>query len=63
MLIYNSITEKPKFDKDLLGPCKEVRIKAGEPINIELPIAGAPIPDVTWQKDGNKAPNKINGYI
>lgn len=45
--------EKPKFDKSLLEGLKEIRIKAGEPIEIELPITGAPKPEVTWVKDGN----------
>lgn len=45
--------EKPKFDKSLLENLKEIRVKAGEPIDIELPITGAPKPEVTWTKDGN----------
>jgi hypothetical protein len=49
--------EKPKFDRDCLiglnSGVKEIRIKAGEPIEIELPIAGAPTPTVAWIKDNN----------
>lgn len=48
--------EKPKFDKSLLDSLKEIRVKAGEPIDIELPITGAPKPEVTWIKDANKKP-------
>lgn len=56
--------EKPKFDRDgLFGPIKEIRIKAGEPIDIELPIVGAPTPEVAWIKDGAAKPleNNANG--
>ncbi|KAI3379405.1 hypothetical protein SNEBB_010472 [Seison nebaliae] len=43
--------EKPFFiDPGLFG--KELRVKAGEPIDIELPIDGSPIPEVEWFKDG-----------
>jgi len=31
---------------------KELRVKAGEPITINLPINGSPTPVVTWTKDG-----------
>jgi hypothetical protein len=56
--------EKPKFDREnLLGPAKEIRIKAGEPIDIELAINGAPQPEVIWTKDGSNKPltNGANG--
>ncbi|CAF4579023.1 unnamed protein product [Rotaria sp. Silwood1] len=47
--------EKPSFDlSGLHGPLgkKEIRVKAGEPLTIDLPINGSPIPTVTWTKDG-----------
>lgn len=56
--------EKPKFDRSsLFGQAKELRIKAGEPIDIELPIVGAPVPEVSWLKDGVTTPlhNNQNG--
>ncbi|CAF0846330.1 unnamed protein product [Brachionus calyciflorus] len=56
--------EKPKFDRSVLfGQTKEIRIKAGEPIDIELPIVGAPVPEVSWFKDNAPTPlhNNQNG--
>jgi len=47
--------EKPSFDlSGLLGGLgkKEIRVKAGEPITIDLPINGSPTPKITWTKDG-----------
>lgn len=47
--------EKPSFDlSGLFGPLgkKELRVKAGEPLTIDLPILGSPTPTVTWTKDG-----------
>ncbi|CAM4765861.1 unnamed protein product [Rotaria magnacalcarata] len=47
--------EKPSFDlSGLLGSLgkKEIRVKAGEPLIINLPIDGSPKPTVTWSKDG-----------
>ena len=44
--------EKPSFDlSGLFGPLgkKEIRIKAGEPLTIDLPIKGSPRPIVTWK--------------
>jgi titin len=55
--------EKPKFDRSgLIGPVKEIKVKAGEELKIELPIVGAPTPEVIWVKDG-KTPikNQTNG--
>ncbi|CAF4189098.1 unnamed protein product [Rotaria sp. Silwood2] len=46
--------EKPSFDlSGLFGPLgkKEIRIKAGEPLTIDLPINGSPTPTITWTKD------------
>jgi titin len=31
---------------------KEIRVRAGEPIKIDVPILGSPMPKITWQKDG-----------
>ena len=47
--------EKPSFDlSGLLGGLgkKELRVKAGEPITIDIPIDGSPTPTITWTKDG-----------
>ena len=47
--------EKPTFDLSGLNGGlgkKEIRIRAGEPLTIDLPINGSPAPTVTWTKDG-----------
>ncbi|XP_021346443.1 twitchin-like isoform X8 [Mizuhopecten yessoensis] len=44
--------EAPKVNLDALYGAKEIRVRAGEPLNIKLGISGAPTPTVTWQKDG-----------
>ncbi len=47
--------EKPSFDlSGLPGGLgkKELRVKAGDPITIDIPIVGSPTPTVTWTKDG-----------
>jgi hypothetical protein len=47
----------------MYGPVKEIKVKAGEPIDILLDILGAPLPEVTWTKDDEKKPlaNNTNG--
>ncbi|XP_069132543.1 twitchin-like isoform X11 [Argopecten irradians] len=44
--------EAPKVNLDALFGAKEIRVRAGEPLNIKMGISGAPTPTVTWQKDG-----------
>ena len=53
------LTEAPKLDiAGALGGQKVIKVKAGDPINVDLPIKGAPAPKVTWQKNGdNVTPN------
>ena len=54
-MIFFAYLEKPSFDlSGLLGGLgkKELRVKAGEPLTIDLPINGSPTPIVTWTKDG-----------
>jgi len=29
----------------------EIRVRAGEPIKIDVPITGSPTPTITWKKD------------
>ena len=53
--IFCHLLEKPSFDlSNLFGPLgkKEIRVKAGEPLTIDLLILGSPTPIVTWTKDG-----------
>jgi len=45
----------PKLDMSALGG-REIRVRAGEPLKIDLPIDGAPTPTVTWTKDGKDLP-------
>jgi len=33
---------------------REIRVRAGDPLKIDVPITGAPTPTVTWQKDGKE---------
>lgn len=44
-------SEKPKLWLDgLIG--RRIKVRAGEPVNIDIPISGAPIPQVSWTKNG-----------
>jgi len=45
------LTAPPKVDLSALGG-REIRVRAGDPLKIDVPISGAPTPTVTWQKDG-----------
>lgn len=42
--------ETPRFELDIDG--KEIRVRAGDPIELALPYAGAPEPEIRWTKDG-----------
>ena len=43
--------EAPKVDlSGLLG--KDIRVRAGEPLTLDVPICGAPTPTCSWDKDG-----------
>lgn len=49
--------EKPKFDRsDIYGPVKEIKLKAGDPINIDLKIDGSPQPAIILTKNGIALP-------
>ncbi len=53
--------EPPKLNLDgLLG--RRIKVRAGEPINIEIPLSGAPTPAVKWTKDDKTLPlsNRIS---
>ncbi|KPU74929.1 uncharacterized protein Dana_GF19006, isoform G [Drosophila ananassae] len=44
------LREKPKLYLDgLVG--KRLKVRAGEPVNITIPISGAPTPTIEWKKD------------
>jgi hypothetical protein len=53
--------EKPQFDKDQGILPKEIKVRAGQPIKLELPIIGSPEPTVTWTKDGAPVVNNKDG--
>lgn len=55
ILYFHPFSEKPKLDLSLLAG-KEIRVRAGEPIKIEIPVKGTPTPLVTWSKDGKDLP-------
>ncbi len=42
--------EKPKLHLDKLLS-RRIKVKAGEPINVEIPLSGAPTPTVEWMRD------------
>ncbi|VVC89475.1 unnamed protein product [Leptidea sinapis] len=49
VFIAKPMKEKPKLSLDhLIG--RKIKVRAGEPININIPIAGAPTPTVSWTK-------------
>lgn len=53
--------EKPRLHLDgLLG--RKVKVRAGEPVNINIPISGAPTPTVEWKRGDFKLPesNKVS---
>lgn len=47
------LAEKPKIYLDnLLG--KKIKVRAGEPINVSIPISGAPTPTCEWSVNDKK---------
>lgn len=51
ILTAKPMREKPKlWLDDLIG--RKIKVRAGEPINVHIPLSGAPIPKVEWQKNG-----------
>jgi hypothetical protein len=54
------IQEKPQFNKDKVDSSvlKEIKVKAGEPISIKLPIIGTPSPTLTWKQNGEPLKNR-----
>ena len=49
-------SEAPKLDLSGLSG-RAIKVRAGEPIKIDIPIVGSPTPTVTWSKDGKDVPN------
>ena len=52
-------TEAPKLNLDNLFGMKEIRVRAGEPLNIPLGVSGTPAPTVEWLKDGVPLGNRV----
>ncbi|XP_041366543.1 twitchin-like isoform X3 [Gigantopelta aegis] len=50
--VAKPMKEAPKVNLDSLFGAKEIRVRAGEPLNIELGICGAPEPTVEWTRNG-----------
>lgn len=50
------LTEAPKVDLSALDG-REIRVRAGERLKIDVPISGAPTPTVAWKKDGKDLPD------
>ena len=47
----STFSEPPKLNLDgILG--RRIRVRAGEPIDIRIPISGAPVPTVEWAHAG-----------
>ncbi|CAH8526186.1 unnamed protein product [Heterobilharzia americana] len=47
---------KLKLSELPLGLKKEIRLRAGEPLHMSIPITGAPTPTITWSKDNKPIP-------
>ena len=47
--------EAPRFELDIDG--KEVRVRAGNPLDVNIPFIGSPLPEIRWTKDGLDLPN------
>ncbi|TPP56261.1 Twitchin [Fasciola gigantica] len=58
MAVAKPSREAPKISlKELpLGLNQEIRLRAGEPLHMPVPITGAPKPTVTWSKDNAPLP-------
>uniref|UniRef100_A0AC34RIM6 Twitchin n=1 Tax=Panagrolaimus sp. JU765 TaxID=591449 RepID=A0AC34RIM6_9BILA len=50
--------EEPRFMLDIDG--KEVRVRAGDPIEIIVPYTGSPTPTIKWTKEGKELTSEIS---
>lgn len=54
--------EKPKLWLDgIIG--RKIKVRAGEPINIDIPLTGAPAPKVDWIKNKLPIPESSRLYV
>uniref|UniRef100_A0A3Q0KKY1 non-specific serine/threonine protein kinase n=1 Tax=Schistosoma mansoni TaxID=6183 RepID=A0A3Q0KKY1_SCHMA len=49
---------KLKLTELPLGIKQEIRLRAGEPLHMPIPITGAPTPTITWSKDNKPLPTR-----
>ncbi|KAK2158172.1 hypothetical protein LSH36_175g03003 [Paralvinella palmiformis] len=56
------LKEAPKLDLSKMLGGNEIRVRAGEPIKIDVPITGSPTPTITWKKDdkGLEPSSRVN---
>lgn len=51
VIIAKPMKEPPKLHLDgLVG--RKIKVRAGEPISINIPLSGAPTPKIDWTKNG-----------
>lgn len=55
MFTARPMNEKPKLWLDALHG-RTIKVRAGEPIHVAIPMSGAPRPTVEWQRNGVKLP-------
>ena len=61
MNITSNFTESPKID--LSGLINGgITVRAGEPINIDLPIVGAPTPTIEWKMSDKPLTDNVSRY-
>ncbi|XP_074660014.1 twitchin-like [Tubulanus polymorphus] len=55
--------EAPKLDLSGFFGNREIKVRAGEPFEIDAPISGAPAPVVEWSKNGKPVPKDTRHEI
>ena len=55
------MNEAPKFLFDPKLLTKELRVRAGEPLECKLPVSGQPPPECIWELNGETPEEAITG--